>query len=149
MMLAEVVKMGTAIRSLTDAPGSLDVVVDGRRLSAPYDLKAEVFGAAQARIGFERAVGAGHVEAVDGSEHVAVLEAEASEQAVAADAVHLDAHDAASLLVGNDARGAHQLALVGQDLVDEAALHVEVGVAHAADAGLHVGGADGAAGRVG
>ena len=74
----------------------------------------------------ERLLGAGHLEAVDLLEAVAVLHAERAEQRVRADAEEADADDLAVLLLRDDARLAHQLRLVLEDLVDDPAIDVEL-----------------------
>ena len=114
-----------------------------RRLTLTF----EVAGGAQARVGLERLLGARHVEAVDRLEPIAVLQAERAEQRVGADAEQANADDLAVLLLGHDARRAHQLGLVLQDLVDDGAVDVELGVADLLDLGGDVGRHRGAASR--
>src|ERR1019366_82874 len=79
-----------------------------------------------------------HVEAVDHLEPIAVLHAERAEQRVRADSEEADAHDLAVLLLRNDARLAHELRLVLEDLVDDAPVDVELVGPEALDALLDV-----------
>src|SRR5690606_16126103 len=118
---------------------SLDPEVDRHRLSAPVDLHGEIGSGSEPRISFERLLRARHVETVDGLEAIAVLEAERAEQRVRPDAEHADADHLAVLLLRHDARGAHQLGLVFQDLVDHGAIDVELGLADLLDLGSDLG----------
>ena len=67
-----------------------------------------------------------------------------AEERVGADAEEADADDLAVLLLGDDARLAHQLRLVLEDLVDDAAIDVELGGADLLDALRDVAGSSGA-----
>ena len=73
-------------------------------------------------------------------EAIAVLHAERAEQRVGADAEEADADDLAVLLLGDDARLTHQLGLVLEDLVDDAAIDVELGRADSSGSSRDVGG---------
>ena len=126
------------IRSCSVSVLSLDVEVDVRRLAASVDRDGEVIRGPQARVCLERLLGARHVEAVDLLQTVAVLHTERAEERVGTDAEEANAHDLAVLLLGDDARLAHQLGLVLEDLVDDAAVDVELGRPDLLDALLDV-----------
>src|SRR5690606_2413197 len=77
MTHAHASKNGMAIwiltRRLLAGGCSLDIEVHAGGSAAPLQVDGQVVRLAQAGVGLERAVRAGHVVAVDGSQHVAVL----------------------------------------------------------------------------
>src|SRR5690606_32563779 len=128
MIAAEPSKMGMATLSFTRC-SLADRVVDRHVLAAARQVDGDPVGVLKACIRLERAVRGGHVVAVDGAQHVAVLDAQTAEQAAAADAVELHAHDASTLFVRDHARAAHQRGLVREQARDEAAVDAVLALA--------------------
>src|SRR5690606_34061287 len=102
----------------------LDDVVDVHALPAAGQADRQPVRRAQARVRRERLLRARHVVAVDRLQTVAVLHAEHAEQRLLPDAVQTDADDTPVLLLGDYARLPHQVRLVLEDLVDDAAVDV-------------------------
>ena len=83
-------------------------------------------GGTKACIGFERCFRARHVEAVDPLQAVSVWHPEHAEQRVGAHTVEANADDLAANLLWNQVRRPEEVGLVLEDLVDSAAVDVEL-----------------------
>src|ERR1700722_6976613 len=135
MVMSVFFKIGWASMALSRAllRASLDVVVEVRVRPFAIHLHRQMIRRAQARIRLERLLRARHVEAVDGLKPIAVLHSEHAEERVRLHPEEADPDHLAVLLLGDDARLAHEIGLVLEDLVDHAAIDVELGGADLLD----------------
>src|SRR6187399_950471 len=91
---------------------SLNSIIDALGLTTAVDPDVQVAGRAKTCVCLEGLFGAGHIEAIDGFQAVAILQAERAKQGVGADAEQANPHHLTILLLGHDAGRSHQLGLI-------------------------------------
>src|ERR1041385_1202612 len=112
---------------------SLNLEIDGHGLTAPRDLHVETLGSSELGVCLEGLLGTRHLEPVDGFETIAVLQAELAEKSIRANSEEPNADDLSVLLLRHDARLAHEIRLVLENVVDHRAVDVELRVADLLD----------------